>query len=262
MKPDEINNPAWDYVKDVPHDDLMGGLRRDDFSPASYDLNALKRGARDMRVFRDEVTAMWAWAIPDPGVLNFLYERLRGCAVVEIGAGNGYWASLLAQMNVDVNAYDTAPMGHPGTWFETPDDSNAVVLDGHNYAHAMRQSTLEKMALRGYTPKEHHPVKVGGPEVLDLPENEDRILFLCWPPYGSDMAAEALKRFKGDLVIYIGEGGGGCTADDNFFSLVGHEVWDDEGERPAQIFKEIDFHHMVQWSGIHDDLYVFERIPQ
>jgi hypothetical protein len=63
----------------------------------------------------------------------------------------------------------------------------------------------------------------------------------------SDMAYKALKAYTGNKLVYIGENGGGCTADDAFFALL-EEKWE-----------EIDEHQPVQWSGIHDWITVYER---
>lgn len=54
---------------------------------------------------------------------------------------------------------------------------------------------------------------------------------LSWPPYNKPLAANIWKElFPGQELLYIGEGSGGCTADDRFFSMVkGHMVEDKWG---------------------------------
>lgn len=44
----------------------------------------------------------------------------------------------------------------------------------------------------------------GGPDVLS--RHPDCNLFLCWPPEDNAMAANCLKQFQGEFVLYIGEG--------------------------------------------------------
>jgi hypothetical protein len=73
-----------------------------------------------------------------------------------------------------------------------------------------------------------------------------RNLLLCWPPYADPMAEQALKRFIGRHVIFIGELGG-CTATYNF-----HEVLE-EG------FEQISRVAIPQWWGLHDDLTIWRR---
>ena len=48
-------------------------------------------------------------------------------------------------------------------------------------------------------------------------ESEAEALVLCWPGYEDPMAVRALRAFRGGLLVYMGEGRGGCTADDAFF---------------------------------------------
>ena len=81
-------------------------------------------------------------------------------------------------------------------------------------------------------------IKKGGPEVLR--DYATHTLFLCWPPYDNHMAFNCLRYYKGNYVIYIGEGYGGCTADDDF-----HRELDGQ-------FKCILTVQIPQWEGIHD----------
>ncbi len=73
------------------------------------------------------------------------------------------------------------------------------------------------------------------------------ILLIPFPEYNKDWAYNALKKFKGDSVIYIGEGRGGCTADDQF-----HEYLDKE-------FEEISRDHMLQFNGYHIGIFINKR---
>src|SRR3990167_7792300 len=138
------------------------------FSPR-FDLATRILSAREM------LAKQYAWAIPNDAALDALAAL---GPIVEIGAGTGYWAHLLASRGVDIVAYDIAP--GKNAWCD-----------------------VERC---------YHPVSVGGLEkVADHP---DRALFLCWPPM-SPMAADALRAYCGSAVAYVGEHGG-CTADDDF----------------------------------------------
>ena len=64
------------------------------------------------------------------------------------------------------------------------------------------------------------------------------------------MAADCLKYYQGDTVLYVGEGCGGCTGDDNF-----HERLEDE-------FELIEEMEIPQWNGIHDWLYHYSRVAR
>ena len=63
---------------------------------------------------------------------------------------------------------------------------------------------------------------------------------MVWPPYGGEHARHALSVYEGDLLVYAGEGGGGCTADDGFYELLDAE-WDEVSVAPQH----------VTWWGIH-----------
>ena len=141
----------------------------------------------DRHEARWELARKYAWAIPNESALSAI---ARLSPIVEIGAGTGYWASLLAARGADIVAYDERP-GFNG-W-------------------------------RDHEP--YHPIAIGGPEVLAA--HRDRTLFLCWPPM-TDMAARCLEHYTGDRLVYIGESDGGCNGDEAFFGALDRE-WDEIG---------------------------------
>lgn len=57
---------------------------------------------------RDELLARFGFVVPDDAALQGIVEHSPH-GVVEVGAGLGYWARLLADRGVDVVAYDIAP---------------------------------------------------------------------------------------------------------------------------------------------------------
>lgn len=141
--------------------------------------------------YRDDRRHKYSWAIPTPTALELVASY---APIVEIGAGVGYWASLLRQMGVEVKAYDSSPLPEENHW--------------HMYADPKPWTEVEK----GYSDKAgHYP---------------DHTLFLCWPPM-SDMACHAILTYKeagGKRVIYIGESDGGCTASAEFHDEL-NENW-------------------------------------
>lgn len=150
----------------------------------------------------------YAWAIPDEKAVSIIAAH---GPIVEIGAGTGYWSYLLRQVGADVVAYDVAP--YKNGWCNSEKGWTEVLVGGTEKAAA-------------------HP---------------DRALFLCWPPYGSPMAREALEAYikaGGTTVIYVGELGG-CTGDEEF-----HELLDRVGTL-------VDGHNIPSWLGINDELMVY-----
>jgi hypothetical protein len=127
---------------------------------------------------RNELVQKYAWAIPDEFAIRAIAAR---SPIVEIGAGNGYWASRLALAGADIVAYDDR------SW---------------------------KMKWTA----EWHPVAVGGADAAAA--HSDRALFLCWPPHEEQLMHDALRAYQGQTVIYIGEGGGGATGTDEAHMLL------------------------------------------
>lgn len=90
-----------------------------------------------------------------------------------------------------------------------------------------------------------------GVEVLNhneaLAKYNTDILYMSWPTYDDPYAFEALKLFKGNLLIYIGEPYQGCTADDDFYDLL-----EDEWNCKEEI-------EITNWYSIHDSIFIYER---
>jgi hypothetical protein len=153
----------------------------------------------------------YAFGVPDRAALEAI---ARYAPIVELGAGTGYWAYLLRNRGVDIAAYDLAPPD------EAPNDYK-------------------------FEPRTWTPVKQGGVEILD--QYKERALFLCWPGYTDSFADDALARFKGKVLIYVGEDAGGHTANDAFF------------ERLTRDWVSTEQLAIPQWSGAHDRLSIFRR---
>lgn len=74
----------------------------------------------------------------------------------------------------------------------------------------------------------------------------DHALLLCWPPWNSDMAFQALTAYRGGHVIFVGEWMGGC-ADPYFFATL------------AATYDVIDAVDIPQWHNRNDRLLIFRR---
>lgn len=158
---------------------------------------------------REGMMKIFSYAIPNDRAIRAIADLDQ--PVVEIGAGSGYWARLLANAGVAVRAFDS--FEYDRHWF---DRSRAWF-----------------------------PVEQGVPEVLpEIPA--DHALLLCWPPMSS-MAARAARLYRGDVLIYVGEGSGGCCADPVFHRMLKKE-WD-----------ELDLVAIPCWPHVHDYLTIYLR---
>ncbi|MFI6865707.1 hypothetical protein [Nocardia sp. NPDC050406] len=180
----ESANPYWDIV--APSVSLVRGRR-------------VVAGASARLAFAQTVLqAAYAYAVPAPETLEWVVEVSEGRRVLEIGAGRGYWAHLLAERGLDVLAVDREP----------PDERQNIWFPGT----AGQRATW-------------HPVGDLG-ELAELTGAEwaQCVLLLVWPPgWENAMASEALASYRragGDRVVYIGEPRGGKTGDRAFFDAL------------------------------------------
>jgi hypothetical protein len=144
---------------------------------------------------RHSLVEKYAWAIPNEAAITVFKQY---APIIEIGAGKGYWASLIRKADVDILAFDKYLENNYFTDKETP---WTEILKGD-------EQTIKD-----------HP---------------NRTLFLCWPPYDNPMAYNCLMNYKGDTLIYVGEDEGGCTGDDNFWKEIGANWKDIEGVKIPQ----------------------------
>lgn len=208
-----IGAPDDQPVPDGVQNPYWEVMRRMPWSPDLWRGNTAFPYATGLEVSRHDMVSTYAWSIPSPGDIAWVAGVLDGRSVVEVGAGTGYWAWQLSQAGVDVAAYDPLEPGE--NHFFQPVEPYVPLLRDDASASAK------------------HP---------------DRALFLSWPSYDDPWAAHALSVYAGDRLIYAGEGGGGCCADDAFFDLLDAE-WTEIGDSP----------HHRSWSGINCYLSAYRR---
>lgn len=216
--PPGVDNPYWQEVRVLPDSRFSLDGR---WSPNGFGVS-MNTYQRTSDPTREELVHEYAWAITDPASVAFVVAHAPG-GIVEIGAGAGYWAWQLAQRGIGTAPYDIAPPDiDTNHWCQTRGD------DGEYRKRPV-----------------YYPVLRGGPAAAA--RHPDQALFLCWPPYSSPMAGEALHHYPGDTVIYIGEPNGGCNADEEFFKALA-DGWDEIAEDTP-----------VQWGGMHDYITVYQR---
>jgi hypothetical protein len=187
---------------------------------------------------RHDLCDQYSWAIPTPQALDFIHKHAPG-GIIEVGAGRGYWASLLQKAHGADSIIAT--------------DRMPPTMAGVNSYHPSQPETWRE-DLEPFRPRRTCLQAKGTfTEVAMMKANDaaglypGRALMLCWPPYDTPMAAEALATYAGNTVIYIGEGYGGCTGNDKFHQLL-EEQWE-----------AVDNYHIPQWIGIHDYVCIYRR---
>jgi hypothetical protein len=163
---------------------------------------------------RQELVQLCAWAIPTQQALDTL---ARYAPLLDCGAGMGYWAALLQTAGVDTIAYDLHPPGNGA--------SNAF--------HRKRREPWTEV--------------LQAPAVDAVRRHRGRTLMLCWPPYEDDAASyAALRAYRGDIVIHIGERDGAS----------GSVRFHRELALNWTVVEEVDLPH---WPRLDDRLRVYRR---
>ncbi|PKL39988.1 MAG: hypothetical protein CVV44_07145 [Spirochaetae bacterium HGW-Spirochaetae-1] len=162
---------------------------------------------------REELVTDFAFSIPCYDILACM---ARYAPIVEIGAGSGYWAYCLSQMDVGVTAIDRFP----------PQEASPWELDAAN---------------RWYNDAWYH-IDEGDERSAAL--YPDHSLLLSWPLLDDPMALGALKAYRdagGTRLLFLGDAG-----------LAGDRAFHDELKR----HDVIERHHLAGWPGFHEELIV------
>jgi len=184
----EVDNPYLRFFLSLAHLlylDQLPGLH-EDRQLEEWEWNDIARAYYRLGKEREVAVHRFAWAIPN---LNALREIARHGSIIELGSGNGYWAWLLRKMGVNILACDPLAAGEPDSYRDEGTTAWTEIL-------------------------------AAGPEILSAAAHRERTLFLCWPPPFSSMAADCLKLYQGDRLLYVGEEPGGCCGDEEFEELI------------------------------------------
>jgi hypothetical protein len=177
---------------------------------------------------RQELVNKYSWAIPNEEAIQTLVDY---SPIIEVGAGTGYWASLISQERGDILAFDNSISSFNSI---SPSLSNSIFISPSFSPYENCQAG-----------NKYYLVEKGNENIVR--DYSNRTLFLCWPPYKEKMAFNCLNNYKGNTLIYIGEERGGCTADEAFFNLL---------DKDWKLIKEIS---IPQWPYIHDYLFIYKR---
>jgi hypothetical protein len=160
----------------------------------------------------------YGFAVPSRQMLEGVARLSK--RIVEVGAGTGFMATQLRRFEIDVVATDLNATGTSMYSFS---------VGSHDANVAPMETLCAVDAVRKYP---------------------DRDVFCSWPSLNEPWLTEAADAMQpGRLLFYVGEGYGGCTADDSFHELV---------QSPA--FEEVEYIPMAQFFGINDNLTVYRRL--
>lgn len=209
-------NPYWDEVKGyIGVDRLMGQTAVLPPHPDHPDDSDGFWSSLASTELRRQLVPRYAWTVTSPDTVAFV-AKYAGPFVVDPMAGTGYWARLLAERGAFVMAYDR----------------HAADPAANHWHQSMPHWT------RVLSGEAADTVAAAGAGVT---------LLLSWPPYDTPDGADAVRAYTGNRIIYIGEGDGGCTGDDELHKILSAE------------WIEVEYHKPVQWWGLHDMVFVYDR---
>ena len=192
---------------------------------------------------RDEAITRFAFAILDSATVTAL---LKHGPFLEVGAGTGYWAYELRKAGADIIATDPEPYSCNSHRPLGPSSANYYDVGDTLWSPIERldaKTAIERYVNAGSTVN-GNVVNVGAAM---------RTLLMVWPSLGSDWTANALEQFAargGKRLVYVGEGDGGCTANDRFHAML-DSSW-----------TEVESIDIPVWFGIHDWLRIYERASE
>lgn len=191
-------NPYWDEVEHAVKD---GGFPWEGRMVGRFKFDRMHDDPPVLD--RRDFVHRYSWTITDPDSVAFI-RNVAYYGLVDPMAGTGYWAYVLAQVNVDVVCYDSDPPEEGG---------------GENTWHPQAKPWVDIEKLDATLAVVKHP---------------DRVLMLSWPPYSEDIGVKTIEAYQGHKIVYVGEGRGGCTGSDAMFDLLDEE-WEEIAEQtPVQ----------------------------
>ena len=168
--------------------------------------------------FREEYIRQYGFFIVSDNFINIMKEHFFESKILEVGAGSGFLSYCLQNEGIQI----------------TPTDKK---IEENNYGFKQTYTEIIETDSVNFLKKNPH---------------YDTIL-MSWPNYNSNFADNVLKHMSpGQTLIYIGEGYGGCTANDNFY---------DRLESKAQLDTELTNKFSsanFSWFGIHDKIRVYK----
>ena len=159
-------------------------------------------------VLQSEYRGNYGWSIIDEKTLELIKNHIIGKKTLEINCGKGFWTYCLRLLGCDVVATDLFTQ-----------DSSWVTVEQLDAVSAVEKYNGERL-----------------------------VLLCCWPEHDKEYAYEAIRRFTGHTIIYIGERKGGNCATDSFFDYL------------EQYYQKLEIENTLQsWPFVNDSLSIYNK---
>lgn len=170
-----------------------------------------------LQLLRNEYNKKYGFFLISEDFLSTSSLLLKNKRVLEVGAGSGFLSYCLQKNGIDITAID-------------------LKVKNNNYGFEKNYTNIIQANASDYLSKYNH---------------YDTII-MSWPNYQTSFAHDVLSKMKsGQRLIYIGEGYGGCTANDDFFDLLSSKV-NIDAEQTKLLQK-----NSYSWPCIHDNIEVY-----
>ena len=175
--------------------------------------NAREATMSALNELRRRFTARYGFPVMTAEAVEWIAQRTRHAELLEVGAGNAYLARQLHDAGVDV----------------IPTDAYGLDDNPYRLGKKYHMSVIQIDALDAIT------------------ELNDLNLIWSWPP-PDQASGKALKRFKGEYFIYIGEQSNGCTGGELFMDVLNTK------------FEYCEGFGIPSFPGIHDSIGLYQRV--
>ena len=176
----------------------------------------------------DAFRKIFGYSIPSWGSLRKIKRFVGDDKVLSIMDGLGLWSALMKKVGLDVTSTDIKKTGR------------------HYTVEQFTRTWIEIQAMDCLTAVDSFA--------------DCNVLFMSWAPL-NDTAANAVRRFRGNKIIYIGEGMNGCTGNDELHQMLEAQwenvKWSYRGK--CQFIDEISYIDIPNWYGIHDVIFCYTR---
>lgn len=166
---------------------------------------------------REKYTKDFGFYLVSKPFLKICSDLFKDMNILEVGAGTGFLSYQLQKLDLHVTAIDQKiqnnTYGFQKTYFDIIEDDAIDFLKNHS---------------------------------------EFDLIIMSWPNYNTSFAYNILKNMRPkQKLLYIGEGFGGCTANDHFFDLLTEKAIELPETNLLQNYSN-------SWPSIHDLPFLYE----